>query len=365
MIILAHALRAQIPSDIARDLARRIGPVAREAVSLEFRNLSDLRAADAADLRRWFETELRNQGARIVESSGTIEARVTIAQNLASYLLVAEVRRGDDRQVIMLPWPRTAARAIAAALSLEKTLLLEDPEQILDAASAEPSLLVLHSSRISRYVQRNGRWEPQESAALPLKAWPRDLRGRLILQNRSFLAYLPGTICSGALEPLDVRCRDADEPWPGELRAVLVANRNFFDGHVSLASGVRKSLPAFYSAAMLTEGWALAGVDGQVRLYDTALDPAGQFGGWGSDLAAVKCGSATLLLAPGTGDGSEKDSVRVFQIVDRQPVDAGAAVDMPGPVTALWPAGEVAVAVARDLVSGDYAAFRLAVVCGH
>src|SRR5206468_10614395 len=187
---------------------------------------------------------------RRVGSDGSIGARVTIARSRASYLLAAEVRRGDARQVIMLPWPRTAARANAAALSLEKTLLLEHTEQILDAASAEQDLLVLHASRISRYVQRNGRWESQESGALPLKAWPRDLRGRLILQNRSFLAYLPGTICSGALEPLDVRCRDADEPWPGELRAVFVANRNFFDGRVSLASGVRKSLPAFYSAAM-------------------------------------------------------------------------------------------------------------------
>ena len=38
----------------------------------------------------------------------------------------------------------------------------------------------------------------------------------------------------------------------------------------------------------------------------------------------------------------------------------------PGPVTALWTMDETsAVAVARDVVSGEYAAYRLAVSCSR
>jgi hypothetical protein len=50
--------------------------------------------------------------------------------------------------------------------------------------------------------------------------------------------------------------------------------------------------------------------------------------------------------------------------MERQAVETGAPAEMPGPVTALWPLDESsAVAVARDLGSGAYAAFRLAVSC--
>ena len=359
LLLILETLRAQVPADMARDLVRRIGPVARETVTVSFRNQSDLSAAESADIRRIFESELRQQGARVVESAGSVDVRLTIAQNLANYLLVAEVRRGEDRQVSMLPWPRVpnSARAGATAVSIEKTLLLEQREQILDIASIGGSLLVLQPSRITRGAQ---------SATLPARTWPRDMRGRLLVQSGSFLAYLPGLICSGVLDPLDVRCREGDEPWPGELRAYLAANRNFFDGRVSLASGVRKSLTPFYSAAPLGDGWAITGIDGQVRLYDAALEPAGQLSGWGSDVASAKCGEAALLLASTAGEATDKDAIHVLRLENRQASETGAAIEMPGPVTALWPGGNGgAIAVAHNFVSGAYAAFRLSISCGH
>ena len=43
----------------------------------------------------------------------------------------------------------------------------------------------------------------------------------------------------------------------------------------------------------------------------------------------------------------------------------GAALEVPGPVTALWPSsGSAAIAVVRDLETGKYAAYLITLACG-
>ena len=114
--------------------------------------------------------------------------------------------------------------------------------------------------------------------------------------------------------------------------------------------------------------WIFTRLDGRAWLHDAALEPIAPLAAWGSDIAGVsaKCGPGSLLLATRPGDGSEKDSIRVYRIVERQAAEAAPAIDMPGPVTALWPIDESSVvAVARDLASGEYAAYRLAISCSR
>jgi hypothetical protein len=155
------------------------------------------------------------------------------------------------------------------------------------------------------------------------------------------------------------------------LLANFAANRNYFDGHVTTQAGSRKQVPPFFSAASVEEQgrqiWLLAMVDGRTQIYDTAFEPAGYIPNWGSDLAGTeaRCGGGTQVLATRPGDGSETDTVQVFGIVNRAPAALSPAVGFAGPVTALWPAGGAsAVAVARDLGTGKYAAYTLTVACG-
>ena len=335
-LLLASALSAAgNPTDAAHELARRIQGVVRNPVSLIVRNLSDLAPPEVAEVRRALEGDLR------VEAGAAEEVRVTVSQNLAGYLLVAEIRRGDERQVVMTPWTRgTATTARGAAASVEKTLIAARPEPILDAVKIDSDWLLLQPGGVARL---NG-----AAASFPSLALPRDPRGRLVVQAGSYLAYLPGFICSGALDPLDARCREADEPWPLPVRAFAVRGRNYFESR-------QPRTPPFYAAA---EG-IFTRPDGRAYLQETGMD-------WGSDVAAVKCGGAGFVLATRPGDGSEKDAVRVYQVVERQAVEAAAPVEMPGPVTALWPIEETsAVAVARDPGSGNYAAYRLSVTCSR
>jgi hypothetical protein len=78
------------------------------------------------------------------------------------------------------------------------------------------------------------------------------------------------------------------------------------------------------------------------------------------------CGARSQLFVTARGDDTASDSVRAYDVVDGTPRLAGE-VAFSGPVTELWPAGEpgVAFAISRDLKSGRYAAFRLAITCAH
>jgi hypothetical protein len=162
--------------------------------------------------------------------------------------------------------------------------------------------------------------------------------------NGSIEANLPGMACVEAGDA--VACRSSDEPWPlGSSRPPLLAGfapgRNYFDGRIVMPSGVRKTVPPFYSAAPADDGgrpvWVLATVEGGAQIFDAALDPIGPAGNWGSDIAGtdVRCAGRSVVLATRPGDGSTPDAVRAYAIVNRAAVPLGAPSEFPGPVTAL------------------------------
>ncbi len=346
----------------ARELGRKtVGVVGRDAVAVSWRNLSSLGAADVLRARGAFDGALRDGGARSMESASG-DARVTISENQTAYLLVEELWRGDDRQVWMASWPRTGGeRATFAAATVDKKLLWEQDDPILDAAVAGDSVIVLTPAALIRTA-------PLQSAPLPAtKAGPRDPRGRLRVLGAAIHANLPGVTCSGTVEPLSVSCKPGDEPWTVDSagRALLLANfaagRNYFDGRVVSQAGARKTIPPFYSAAAADGIWIVAAVDGRAVLFDSAMEPAGNAGvAWGSDVAGsdTLCGGAPVVLASRAGDGA--DAIQAFAVVNRTPVALGQAVEMPGRVTALWAPG---IAVVRN--GAKYQAYSITVGCAQ
>ena len=129
-------------------------------------------------------------------------------------------------------------------------------------------------------------------------------------------------------------------------------------------------LPPFYSAALLSRpnGPALliGGVDGKVQVVDNgALKPVSGARDWGSDFALLKsgCGSGAQVIASGSGEAAN-DSLRAYEIMDREPAPVGAATQFNGALTALWSKDDgSAVAVERNLDTGKYAAYSVAVAC--
>ena len=381
--ILPAAHAAEDLNGAAHDLARQTAVFAGEGepVSVEYRNGSSLGAAELGQARGAFEAALKQAGLRVSDVAPVAELRLTLSENQSQYLLVEEARKGDERQVWLAAWKRSEpAAASLPGMALDRKLVWEQEEQILDVAFPAAGMLVLSPSRVALYTQReNGSWVPQQAVPLaPGKPWPRDLRGRLRVTGASFQVFLPGMACGGAVEPsLSIECRAGDEPWVLESgrRTTLLANfaatRNHFDGRVATGTGLKKTIGPFYSAASAGEQnrplWLLAMLDGRTQIFDAGLDPVGAIASWGSDIAGTEasCGGGSQVLAMRPGDAGEPDAIQAFAIVNRAARPLTAPVEFAGPVTALWRLSATSsLAVARDLLTGRYTAYVITVVCG-
>jgi len=378
------AMAADDPGSAVRELAAKTAAFAGAGTTLAvtWRNASSLGSAEAGQARTAFEAALRQAGERIGESAA-VELRLTIAENSTQYLLVEEARRGEERQVWIAAWTRreNAAPRGVTGVALERRLVWEQDEQILDVAFPAAAMLVLAPSKLTVYHKTGGQWEAGQSLPIaPVNPWPRDLRGRLRTAGSTFQAFLPGMTCNGTVDPAPaMECRSSDEPWVlesgsrGLLLANFVASRNYFDGRVVAQNGTPRSVAPFYTAASVEERgqtlWLLALADGRAQIFDSNLAPldGAAIPAWGSDIAGLdaRCGPATQVLATRPGDGSEPDAIQGFSIADRAAQTVTAPVSFPGPVTALWSfGGNSALAVARDLSTGTYSAYVITVACG-
>jgi hypothetical protein len=372
---------AQAADDLngaARELARKTAAFAGrgETLAITWRNLSSLNSSDLSQVRAAVETALRESGSRLVEGGGAAEARLTLSQNQSQYLVMAEARKGEERQTFIASWKRPAAAGpiSTAAIVLDRKLLWEQTDPILDVAITPSAMLVLSPARLTLYARGDGSFQERQTVAIaPPRSWPRDPRAHLRLTGTSFRAFLPGALCTGAIDPaLTLECRPSDELWTLESgsRTVLLAGfapgRNHFDGHVVTQTGARKNVPPFYTAGAVEPFWVFTLVDGRTQIFDSNFEPAGSVAGWGSDVAATdaRCGGGTQILATKAGDSHEPDAIRAYSMVNRTPVPLTAPVEFPGPITALWTANGVsAIAVVQDLSTGRYQAYLLTVLC--
>jgi hypothetical protein len=385
-LLVLCPLRAKAADDLAsaaRELAAKTAEFAGAgtAVASAWRNASSLSSSELEQAKAAFETALRRAGARPGESSA-VQIQLTLSENPTQYLLVEEARRGDERQVWIASWPRGAppGQRVPPGVSLDRKLVWEQDEQILDLAFPAAGMLVLSPSRLALYTKVNGQWQLRQNVPLaPEKPWPRDLRGRLRVTGANFQVWLPGTTCNGSVDPLAMECRASDQPWVLESGSMdlLLANfasaRNYFDGRVVIQTGSPRAVPPFYSAAAVEERsqtyWALALVDGHTQLFDAALNlvSGNMATAWGSDIAGVdaRCGPPSQVLATRADDGSDRDAIQSFAISGNAPLPVTAPSTFSGPVTALWTSGGTsAIAVARDLSTGRYAAYVITVACG-
>ena len=350
-------------------------------VSVACRNLSSLDSAEVSRLRAAFEHLLRQAGGRAGQGAAAMDVSLTLSENATDYLLVEEARKGDERTVWIAAWKRAAAgQPAVAGVGLEKKLIWEQEEQILDLAIAGDTMLVLAPSRIALLARHEDRWEPRQAVRLtPAGAWPRDMRGRLRLSAPRFEAFLPGISCDGSMEPeLGADCRPGDRPWPlvsGSRTAGaanFAAGRNYFDGRLTMPTGAARSAPPFYSAAAVEDRasthWLLALTDGHAELFDNNFNALAQLPMWGSDLAGIdaRCGgAASQVLSTRAADTNETDAIQSWAVVDRVAAPVTAPILFPGPVTALWTAGpDSAIAVVRNLASGRYEAYLVTLACG-
>ncbi len=389
----------------SRQLADKIAAALppREAIFLDLRNLSSMSGLEVAEVRRTLESELQSRGLQLVPRSAAprAEVRLTLSETPDGFLWVVEVPRApaDAPQVEMVSLPKPGSSGTAPRapeLLLEKKLIWEQEEQILDVALLQdssgpaPMMLILEPKKVSLYRRQSDRWELRHSYDVPTeKPWPRDLRGQILLEDHFFQIHLPGIECDGdAWKAITMECEEIATPWTlssarGQSEDYGLAPRqNFFLERPSPGVENPRKLAPFYSYASVVdeknETFSIyTGLDGRTRIYGEDSDepeansnePEAVIAGWGSEIAGLEsdCGNHSQVLATQPGDAAVPDAVRAFEIINRRVVAVSPAVELPGPVIVLWTGSDngKVIAVVRNLKTGRYEAYQLSISCGR
>jgi len=357
---------AQSPQEIAAQLAARISSQQprRPTVSLELQNLAAMTPADLSTFRSALDEELRKTGLQMTATQPEVRLRITISENVRGLLLVTEMISGENRTVIMQPWLAPPASEVKPRLRILRKPIWDQAEPVLDLLllNSDSELLVLSPGAVSRYRMTDGKWMLTGAAALSLARLPaRDPRGRIENAPGGFRVYLPGTTCSGALEPaIKLACAPGNEMWPVNSRDASFAARWVTDRNVLESP----SFPnAFYAAV---NGWFSTA---DHRIIDRAGSPLAAPEAWGSDFASVEssCEPNPAVLASGSGDNPDRDRAQAYEIASGHATPASEPMTLPGPITALWPAetaGQVTLVV-RNSKTGNYEASRLGLACAE
>ena len=207
---------------LAKEIANISGP---GTATLAIRNQSAIANEELPAIRRGIEAQLRVDGIQIRSADNAATSiSVTLSENLQGWLWIAEVKQGSDTKVAMVPVPRNGNATIAQAgpnMTLKKTLVYSQASAILDFATIhagnDTHLVVLDADNVSLYRSTGTKYELEQ--AFPVvhsRPFPRDLRGKLAIpRDHLFDAYLPGLLCSSSVSmPINVTCRESDDPWP-------------------------------------------------------------------------------------------------------------------------------------------------------
>jgi hypothetical protein len=360
-------------TDAAHELADKIMPNVEpsENIGFSFQSLASLGTKEVAAAREAMENELRSRGLKFSKDSlATAKISVTLSESFQQFTWIAEIRRGQNLRLAMatqMRAPETPAKGAALQNTIQTKLVYEQSDPILDIHQFGDDLLVLDSHRLALYRRQNDRWELERSVSLKNpRPFPRDIRGRLFDAGDALQVRLPGFSCSGSVKPsLEVNCSQDDAPWAFGFGGIApTVSKNYF---------IQENVPAFFSAAPVeddgSELLAIAGIDGRAYLLDKDSSKTGTINGWGSDIASIDsgCGTKRQILAALSTDPLERGVVQAFEISHRKAVATSSAVEFPGPITALWPESgrKAAVAIARDIKTGRYAAYYLSLSCSR
>jgi hypothetical protein len=333
--------------DLAKRIAAHLAPL--ETPLLTARNLSPLPQPEFSRAQTSLQREFRKR----VRNPQPVEIILTVADNIRSYLLIAEIRKPNETLVEMEEFrPDSPKMAPRQTLALKKQFLWEQDESILDLAIVGSQMLLLEPGRIALYESSAGDWRLAGSSALDFPA-VRDQRGRLEIASDLLTIQAPGGSCTGAWKPaLDLKCTESSEFTPA---------RN------TMEFGDWRGV--FYQSGQIGGGYLVQEMDGRIHIYDEEHSPHGVFDGWG-DFAVVNSACGQLIVATSAGIArNAPETAALYEVADGAAMRVSEPLDLPGPVTALWPAlwsaGERALAVVHEESSGRYSAYALTLDCGR
>jgi hypothetical protein len=315
---------------LAENIAAAVNPA--RTISLEVKNMSSFGPGDVLAIRQELESDLGERGIHRLShtsaaSSADVRVEVTLSESAEKYVWVAVTHAGDSDRVAIVdvarPRDESAGKA-ADSLVLDRKLVWQQSGKILDFAvfqgfdAANSTLWILEPEKVSFYRSAREQWQFDRAIAITHPTpWPRGLRGTIDVIHQS--VRLPGLECA------------VDSDSAKELKCSAVQ------------AGKSEQ--------------ALAG----------AL-PIKIEGHEGSDSLALRsmCGADSVVVATGTGDWTQPDSIQGYLERDGRAAASGDPIQIDGPVTALnWAAEGAARIVVHNLKTGNYEAYLVTATCGH
>jgi len=381
LIILFFTMSRMSGSDVeqlARELAERISalPKVTDSIRLTTRENGTVPAAELQELRRLVIQELRKRRVKLSQEPTAPAVTMSFSEGVKGRLLIAEIQAGEAPDAIILPVPGgSSAIAPVRHVSLQKSLVWRQDQPILDFVLLPNKIVILSPEKISLIQNEEHGWKEQYSWDLSaVEHLPRDPRGRLLVTGSEFRAYLPQHECHAPVEPGSrMECEPSDRGWPvipadpADAHLRLAPGRNYFV-QLRTSKGSTAEFPPFYGAASLpgTKGpiWAVSTLQGDTRVYDSRSAEIARAKGWGPNLASAdvpECGSWILAITESEGG---KEALQAFQWATDRPLAGSERLELEGVSTALWAdEGSRVRLVTRDLRSGRYAAWSVALVC--
>ncbi len=151
LFLTAATAWCQSFDELAHGLAQKIAAALKphEPVALSFRNVSSTSASDAAAAQAVIERELGALGVNYNAQEPGVAVVVTLSENLRDSMFVAEIRRGDQRAVVIEERPKPAATAGIVSVAIEKQFMFEENQRILDLAPLGHGLAVLDEGTVT------------------------------------------------------------------------------------------------------------------------------------------------------------------------------------------------------------------------
>ena len=363
----AHAQPSATFQDLLPELADKIASTLAAGTRAALAPAAD--DASVRNVEREIARLLAIRGIRLAAAAppaGAAVITVSCGENLRERACVADIRRGDTRDVVFATTRHAVGPSrdgdTARSVAIEATPLFAQRAPILDLLTVDDRLIVLDTANVTLYRRANDEWQRVESHAIaPARTWPRDARGRLHVAGPALDAFLPGVVCRTTLELTTVSCADQREPWPLALEnAGIDALRNTFQ--------TPEGTPFFSAASLDAEAGArtvMVDLTHSLVLMDESRTAIGTVG-TADDVASVAapCRSgAYILTAAGAPGGS--DALYLWRLESRQAIRAATPVALPGRVTALWSSAgaHVALAIVRDTDGDRHAAFQIRLSC--
>ena len=317
----------------AKEFARKIAAAvpAGANISSETRNVSSLRPGEVQRIDQSLKAELQEKGVSLAATGAAVSLLVTLSENLKTLIWTAEIRQGAASQVILMAVNRLSANGTVSSkmpVTIQSEKFWEGPERVLDAGEIS-----------------NGTG----------KSWlVLLLADRILIQDKQ----------TGSTTTLEIASNQSAsrDPW-GNLQFGLIANSvTFF--LAPRVCNVNLEAPTL-EGCLPGDGSAGSPPAPMPMIFDIA--PAGQPPPGKGTLVEMKsvCAGANQFLATGSRDYTQTDSLQLFQADSTGAIAASAELDFPGPIVAVHGVADPPRAVAKNLTTGKYEAYRLSFSCGQ